>query len=75
MAKGDYIRVVTKSGERFETAADIGGRKVSSSWTKEGNIQWYVASLYTRGDTPVYSMWFPASEIVSVEIRIKESDG
>lgn len=74
MAKGDYVRVVTKSGERFEAAADVGGRKISTEWRKEGNIQWYVATILTRGNNPVYGMWFPASEIVSVEIRMKDGE-
>ena len=71
MAKGDYIIVRTLNGMDQEIKADQNGRQVQKEWTKQGNAQFLVASLLTRGGTTVRELWVPVDEIRGIESRIK----
>lgn len=72
MAKGDYVMVFTKAGREFQVTADLGGRVVETNWEKEGNVQWFVARVLTRGGTPVEQIRFPTDEIIAIQSQIKE---
>lgn len=72
MAKGDYV-VIRGSVQAEQVMADRAGRKVETSWEKDGNLQWFVAQLQTRGGTVVQEVRFVATDIQSIRVFRKET--
>jgi len=75
MAKDDYIEITAIVGGHdlaYRVVAGKQGRTVDGEWSKDGNLQWYVAQEKTRGGTVTKQVAFAATSIVAITIVKKE---
>ncbi len=70
MAKGDSVRVVTRTTDETIVASQ-NGRTVELDFDKEGGLQWVQVKELTRGGSTVQRALFLVSEVVSVTRRAK----
>lgn len=72
MAKGDTIKVVTKSGNLLEVKAAQNGRQVTKNIEKDSGFTWLVVQEVTRGGTVVNETKVALVDVMSVTTLARE---